>query len=575
MIDRDIHLARALLVEGNPLLRSVAAAQLRDTGVGHVTSVNRVKDARLLLEREHFDIVLCNREFEDSDYSGQDLLDELRREKLLPHSTVFLMVTAQASYNQVVEAAESALDGFLVRPYTAATLGTKLLEARNRKRELAPVLRALDDGQSQVALVHAIKRFQEQQPYWAYCGRLAAELMMTMQRPEDARRLFEHLVKAKPTATWAHLGVARAQAALGDNAAARRTVQAALAQEPGSADAHDLMGRLWVEQCDFEAALTEYQTAAGLTPGCLLRNQHAGALAFYQGHADDALKFLERTLGMGSQSKLFDPLSLLLIAMLRFDRSDATQVAAMREQLRRQHARQPESARLGRFEKAADALAGLMSPKPEATLPLLREFLTDASHEQFDLEAANIALSLWERVPANVRPAADYEALIERIALRFCTSKAVGEVLCAAARRADDAVAMIRRCQAQLLATTEKAMEHGLKGEPALAVQMLLEEGERTLNAKLLEMAALLARKHAAVLPDAEALGARASELVRRTVQSGGHIAGIQRSGRSPGGLQLRGHAPTEPASPVAPHAALTSDTAVAPAASVATSATA
>ena len=83
---------------------------------------------------------------------------------------------------------------------------------------------------------------------------------------------------------------------------------------------------------------------------------------------------------------------------------------------------------LGDYELAADALAGLMSPKPEATLPLLREFLDHAGHDNFDLEAANIALSLWERVPANVRPAADHEALIERIALRFCTSKAVGEL---------------------------------------------------------------------------------------------------------------------------------------------------
>jgi tetratricopeptide (TPR) repeat protein len=311
------------------------------------------------------------------------------------------------------------------------------------------------------------------------------------------------------------------------------------------------MGRLWVEQCDFEAALTEYRTAAQLTPGCLLRNQHAGALAFYQGQADDALKFLERTLGMGAQSKLFDPLSLLLIAMLRFDRGDATQVAAMREQLRRHHGRHPESARLGRFVRAADALSGLLSAQPESVLPLLNELLAEAGRDDFDLEAANIALALWERVPAAVRPAAEHQALIEKIALRFCTSKAVGEVLCAAARRTDDAVATIRRCQAQLLATTEQAMDLALKGEPAQAVQKLLEEGEKTLNAKLLEMAGLLARKHAAVVPNAEAVAARAGELVRRTVQAAGHIAGIQRSGRSPGGLQLRGNTPAEPAAPL------------------------
>ena len=42
--------------------------------------------------------------------TGQDLLDELRREQLLPFSTVFVMVTGEATYAKVTEAAESALD---------------------------------------------------------------------------------------------------------------------------------------------------------------------------------------------------------------------------------------------------------------------------------------------------------------------------------------------------------------------------------------------------------------------------------------------------------------------------------
>ena len=138
MIDRDIHTARALLVEGNALLRSVAAEQLRSLGVGHVSQTSRVRDARLMIERESFDIIVCNREFEGSPDSGQDLLDELRRENQLPHSTVFLMVTSQASYTQVVEAAEAALDGILVRPYTATALSTRLSCERSR---LSPIMK--------------------------------------------------------------------------------------------------------------------------------------------------------------------------------------------------------------------------------------------------------------------------------------------------------------------------------------------------------------------------------------------------------------------------------------------------
>jgi hypothetical protein len=462
------------------------------------------------------------------------------------------MVTAQASYIQVMEAAESALDGILVRPYTSAALGARLLEARNRKRELGDMLRALDAGDNETALVRAVKRFQDKAPYWVYCGRVAAELLLTMERPADAGKLFDRLAQQFPDATWARLGKARALLAQGDHSGARKAVAAALAQDGDSADAHDLMGRLLVEQCDFDGALAEYRTAAELTPGCLLRAQHAGALACYQGQAEEALKWLERTLGMGVQSKLFDALTLLLLAVLRFDRGDAAGVTALRGQLKRYRERRPEEGtRLQRLEMIADTLAGLMSPQPEATLPALRELAAQVTADDFDLEAANLVLGLWARVPAQVRPAADHEALLERAAMRFCVSKAVGEVLLASAQRSDVAATLIRGCQARLLAVTEQAMERAMKGEAAAAVAMLLAQGEQTLNAKLLEMAALLARRHAAAVPDAEALNERAAALLRRCARAGGHIAGLQRTGRSPGGLRLRA-APASDAAPAA-----------------------
>jgi hypothetical protein len=89
-------------------------------------------------------------------------------------------------------------------------------------------------------------------------------------------------------------------------------------------------------------------------------------------------------------------------------------------------------------------------------------------------------------------------------------------------------------------------MERSLNGDPAAAVQALLSGGEETLNAKLLEMAALIARRHALALPDAETLAERAGALLRRNCRGGSHIAGLQRSGRSPGGLQVRGRSKPE-----------------------------
>jgi CheY-like chemotaxis protein len=545
VIDRDIHLARALLVEGNALLRSVAAAQLRSAGVGHVAQVSRVKEARLLIERESFDIIICNREFEDCADNGQDLLDELRRENQLPHSTVFLMVTSQASYSQVVEAAEAALDGILVRPYTGALLSQRLTEARHRKRELADILRALDRGQTEVALARALKRFQDKLPYATYCGRLVAELLLGMGRPQDALVVFEKL--AQPSgATWARLGTARALMALGDLPTARQAILAVLNDEPESADAHDLMGRILVEQCDFDGALDEYREAADITPGCLLRNQHAGALAFYQGRCDESLKLLERSLGLGVQSKLFDALTLLLIAVLRHDRGDRQGVSSMRDQLLRYRERFPLSRRLARFVLAAEVLVELVHSRQDAALTALGGFSDQVGDDDFDLEAANTTLMLWARLPEACRADARYEALLDRIAMRFCVSKAIAEVLMASAQRAAPAMAVVRRCQARVAALAEQAMDRSLKGEADGAVRLLLKAGTESLNAKLLELAVLLARRHREQLPEADALSEQAAAVMSRSCRTVTHIAGIQRSGRSPGGLQLRARTSTE-----------------------------
>lgn len=543
MIDRELHRARALLVEGNALMRSVAAGQLREAGVGHVAQVSRIKDARLLIEREPFDIIICNREFEGSDDSGQDLLDELRREHQLPHSTVFMMVTSQATYHQVVEAAEAALDGILVRPYTGALLSERLMEARHRKRELTDILHALDSGQIETALARALKRFQEQQPYATYCGRLVGELLLRLERPRDALLIFEKL--AKPAgATWARLGMARALMAAGELGEARKVIAAVLAGAPDCADAHDLLGRILVDQCDFDGALAEYREATAITPGCLLRNQHAGALAFYQGQVDEALKLLERSLGLGAQSKLFDALTLLLIAVLRHDAGDRPGVLSMREQLRRYRARSPDSERLRRFGDAADALAALSGEASAAALDSLRLLSSEVGKDDFDLEAANTVLMLWARVPEAMRPADEHEALVDRVGMRFCVSRAITEVLLASARRAEPALGILRRCQARVSTLAEQAMDAALKGRAEAAVRSLLDEGGQASNAKLLELAGLLARRHRGAFADADALAASAAQRLARSCHPVNHIAGIQRSGRSPGGLQLRGRAP-------------------------------
>ena len=120
-----------MVIDGNPTSRAILVGQLRDFGVGTVVQCSRLADARRQLEYRAFDMVLCELHFGgDAHSSGQVLLDDLRRNQLLPFSTVFIMVTGEATYAKVAEAAESALDGYLLKPHSAGQLGDRLSAAR-------------------------------------------------------------------------------------------------------------------------------------------------------------------------------------------------------------------------------------------------------------------------------------------------------------------------------------------------------------------------------------------------------------------------------------------------------------
>ncbi|TAK83185.1 MAG: response regulator, partial [Aquabacterium sp.] len=141
----ELQSCRALVIDANPTSRSILTAQLRELGVGTVVQTTRPQEARRQLEVQNFDIVLCDYHFDASEsYSGRDLLDDLRRAQLLPYATVFVMVTGEATYAKVVEAAESALDSYLLKPYSAVALSERLQQARHRKHVLQDIFEAIE-----------------------------------------------------------------------------------------------------------------------------------------------------------------------------------------------------------------------------------------------------------------------------------------------------------------------------------------------------------------------------------------------------------------------------------------------
>jgi DNA-binding response OmpR family regulator len=548
-IDLDLHRAVALVVEGKPMMRNITVNHLRAAGIAQVTSCGSLDEARLLLERSAYDIVVCSLEFEGSLLSGQDLLEELRREQLLPHSTVFLIVTDQATYSRVLEAAESSLDGLIVQPFSGATLMDRLLEARSRKRLLVDITKALEAGELEVALARAVKRFQERHRYWQYCARLAAELLLRLNRPDDAAKLFARVLEIQPEG-WARVGLVRADITAGRTTQARKGLEALVKEDPENADAQDLLGRLRVERAEFSKAMESYRAAAELTPGCLLRAQHAGALAFHLGQHQEALKLLKRARALGGRSRLFDSLSLFLMALIQFDTGDRDGMDNSVDELRAFSRRYSGSLRLERLSAAGETLLQIRRGEVQIARGRLLAQGAASLDEGFDAEAAQLLLSLWARLPAAWSECEERNDFIRAVALRFCTSRSAAEALTVAAGHGKEASQIIQQALTSVNAAAESALQQAMGDElgpgdqrdAAGAATRLLEIARQTRNSRLIAMLPGLAQECEADIGTerAQAIIEEARELMSRYRQTSVHIAGIQRSGRSPGALVIR-----------------------------------
>ena len=173
-LDSDILKSRALVVDGNAGSRSALVMMLREFGVPDVVQARKAQDARRLLETQRFDIVLCEYHFDDEPVSGQDIMDDLRLAHLLPLATVVVMISSEAGYAKVAEAAEAALDAYLLKPHTADALRDRLVKARQRKHLLKDIIGLVEKESFIEAAEMCQVRFQTRGPAWVQAARIGA-----------------------------------------------------------------------------------------------------------------------------------------------------------------------------------------------------------------------------------------------------------------------------------------------------------------------------------------------------------------------------------------------------------------
>ncbi|MHB1644584.1 MAG: chemotaxis response regulator CheY [Acidithiobacillus sp.] len=112
-----------LVVDDFATMRKVVRASLRELGVEHMDEAEDGQQALVALKKGGFGFVVSD--WNMPNMQGIDLLRAIRADPELQHIPV-LMVTAENKRENILEAAQAGVNGYIVKPFTSDTLREKL-----------------------------------------------------------------------------------------------------------------------------------------------------------------------------------------------------------------------------------------------------------------------------------------------------------------------------------------------------------------------------------------------------------------------------------------------------------------
>lgn len=124
---------KVLIVDDHKTMLRIVRNLLGQLGITNVTEATDGQDALRKLVAEHFDLILSDWNMQPM--PGLELLQLVRRDVTYRHTHVpFVMITAEARPENIIEARNSGVDNYIVKPFNADTLKTKIEAALLKRR---------------------------------------------------------------------------------------------------------------------------------------------------------------------------------------------------------------------------------------------------------------------------------------------------------------------------------------------------------------------------------------------------------------------------------------------------------
>lgn len=288
-------------------MRGVLRDILRACGANakSISTASNGDEAIALLERNNFDVVLCDYNL-GGGKNGQQILEETKHRNLIGPSCAWMIVTAEKTTDIVTGTAEYQPDTYLLKPVTEAMLRQRLQRIWTKKEAFAEINAAI----SRKDYLHAVdlcdKRMATDKVNAVDLLRLKTRLLIDCGEHGKARDVFEKTLTEREF-PWAKVGLAKILFQEGNHLGAKALLENVVQDNRSYMEAYDWLARCHDALDEHDDAERVLELATRLSPNSVTRQQQLGDISLKLGKLDSAEKAFKRSVSLGEHSVFRTP----------------------------------------------------------------------------------------------------------------------------------------------------------------------------------------------------------------------------------------------------------------------------